>query len=328
MKDIKDFLQNSFLFKVFSPEKKSFFSAFFSIKKILKEEKPDILHLHGTRAAVWGRTAVIGLKRKPRVVYTLHGFHILHSNFLKRFLFLKMEKFLNKWTDVLVCVSEADKKIFLEKKMISADKVKVIKNGIEIAKFQISQEKVEEKRKELGLENSFVVSAVGRLHHQKDFFTAIRSLKILKEKIPELKLLIIGEGPQRERLEKEAEEVKDKIQFLGQRKDVPILLNVSDVVILPTNWEGLPLVSLEAGASGKPFLASNVGGVRETVVEEKTGFLFKPHSEKELAEKIFQLYCSPELRGEMGQNNFQFVSENFSREKMAQHYKNLYQSLL
>ena len=109
---------------------------------------------------------------------------------------------------------------------------------------------------------------------------------------------------------------------------MPVLINLSDIIILSTHWEALGLVCLEAGAARKPIIASNVDGPREAVIDGKTGFLFEPKSEKDLADKILKLYKDKELRKAMGESGYQFVSENFNKEKMIQNYKNLYQSLI
>ncbi|RLC37349.1 MAG: hypothetical protein DRH33_05855 [Candidatus Nealsonbacteria bacterium] len=300
------------------------------IKKILQKETPNILHIHGTRAALWVRLAVIGLKNKPKIIYTLHGFHIVRRNFFVRWFLIMMERFLNHWTDVLVCVSEADKNLVLKYKTIPPEKVKIIKNGIDVTKFQISQDEIQKARKKLELENKFVLCSIGRLHPPKDFSTILRALKLIVPQIQKVRLLVVGDGPLRKSLENETAQLglNEYVKFLGFREDIPVLINLSDTVILSTYWEGLPLVPLEAGASKKPIVASNVDGVRETIIDGKTGFLFEPKSAKDLAEKIIKLYQDEELRKEMGERGFEFVKTNFSLEKMVRAYQDLYISLL
>lgn len=298
------------------------------LRNFIKKEKPEILHLHGTRAAIWTRLAVIGLKNRPKIIYTLHGFHIPRRSFFGRMPLIILERFLNRLTDILVCVSEADKELVLKYKTIAKNKIFVIKNGIDIKEFQIEQELIKDKKKELGLEDNFIITTIGRLHPPKDFSTILKALKLILKKIKNVKILIIGDGHLRKSLKKETKKLDlgKNVKFLGQREDVPILINLSDIIVLSTNWEGLPLVPLEAGACKKPVIASNVNGVKETIIDGKTGFLFKKNSPKDLAEKILKLFESENLRKKMGEDAFYFVSEKFNKKRMIEEYKKLYQS--
>jgi glycosyltransferase involved in cell wall biosynthesis len=301
------------------------------IKKIIQREKPEIIHAHGTRAAAWVRIAVAGMKEKPTVIYTLHGFHVVRKNFLSRWILVMIEKVLNRWADVLACVSDADKKLVLKYKVISKNKIRVIKNGIKIENFYFTHKEIEEKKEEMGISNKLVLSSIGRLHPQKDFLTLLRALRIFIKRFSGAKiiLLIVGDGPLRGFLEKAAKElsIENYVSFLGFRKDVPRLMNASDVIILSTNWEGLPLVPLEAGASKKPIIASDVEGIRETIIDKKTGLLFKPGSSGDLAEKIIILYQSRELLERMGEENYKNVLRNFNLRLMLENYKSLYNEL-
>jgi glycosyltransferase involved in cell wall biosynthesis len=145
-----------------------------------------------------------------------------------------------------------------------------------------------------------------------------------------VRLLVIGDGPLRQALETEAKSLSiiRQVQFLGYRDDIPELLNVADIVILSTNWEGLPLVPLEAAACKKPVIASDVIGVQETVVNGETGYLFKKGDAHDLAEKIKNLLENPELRRKMGENGYRFVIQNFSLENMVLRYDALYEKIM
>ncbi len=307
----------------------SIFGKLLTIYKIIKKETPEIVHIHGTRSAFFVRIAVIFLKRKPRIIYTLHGFHIIRKKWPLNKILVFIEKFLNHWTDVLVCVSEADKKLVLKYGTMPAGEIKVIKNGIDKKQFQINDKSSAVKLKsKLGIENKFILLAVGRLHPPKDYLTILKAVALLVDKIPNIKLLIAGDGKMKDCLKKETSNLKigEYVSFLGYRKDVPLLLKIADIVVLSTNWEGLPLVPLEAGACRKPIIASNIDGVSETIINGETGFLFKKASPKDLAEKILTLYKNKKLRESMGENGYAFVSSNFSEEKMVQEYNDLYKS--
>ena len=325
-------LRNSYFknLNVICPPDKGLFSRIRILRKILIRKNFEIIHAHGTRAAFLARLAIIGLKNRPKIVYTLHGFHLIRRPFLFRWFFLSLEKILNRWTDILVCVSEADKNLVLKYKTNTSEKIKIIKNKIDIEKFQATKELEEKTKKELGLEDNFVLCTIGRLHLQKDFSTVLRALNLIEFKMRNPKLLIVGDGPLRDSLERETKGlgIEKYVNFLGFREDIPILINLSDIIILSTKWEGLPLTPLEAGASRKPIIASNIEGVKETIIDDKTGFLFNPGSAEDLAEKILTLYNQEELRKKTGENAFRFVSENFSKERMIQEYENLYKEIL
>lgn len=325
---LKKYSQLGFLFK--GLKKASLLDTTKQVRKIIDKVKPDIVHAHGTRAAFLARLAVLRLKNKPKIIYTLHGFHIIRKNIVFKNLLIVLERFLNHWTDILVCVSEADKDLVLKYKTIDPKKIRVIKNGIDIERFQLAPKIAEQAKLVWQLKNKLVLCSIGRLHPPKDFSTILKALKIVIPQIGNVELLIIGDGPLREPLEREAKELGllKYVKFLGFREDTPVLINLSDIVILSTKWEGLPLVPLEAGACKKPIIASDVGGVRETVLNKKTGLLFKPGSAKDLAEKILELAKSEELREKLGQRAFGFVSKNFSKQKMIKEYQNLYNFLL
>ncbi|MFH1677736.1 MAG: glycosyltransferase family 4 protein [Patescibacteria group bacterium] len=310
-------------------KKQNFIKNIFQIKNFVKNKQPDIIHVHGTRAAFWARIAIIGLKKRPKIIYTLHGFHIIRKYFLIRWILLVIERFLNRWTDVLVCVSEADKNLVLKYKTISQDKIVVINNSIDIIKFQINQDLIESLKQKLSLENQFIITTIARLHPPKDILTILKAVKLLINKISDIKLLIVGDGPLRESLEQETKKLglEQCVKFLGSREDVPVLINLSDIIVLSTKWEGLPLAPLEAGACKKSIIASDVEGVRETIINKKTGYLFQPGSEKDLAEKILKLAESKELRKKIGENAFKFISVNFDEKIMINKHQKLYQSL-
>ena len=305
-------------------------SAIKAVRAFIEDEKPDIIHSHGTRSASWARLALMGRKKdgRPRLVYTLHGFHIVRRRFFVRMFLMSIERFLNRWTDTLVCVSAADRNLVSKYGTAPPEKVQIVRNGIDIGSFRVSQAQIDGLRDSLGLAGCFVLCSVARLHTPKDFSVILRTLRILSSQQNIFRLLIVGDGPSRTPLEQEAKNLRvdEYTKFLGFRDDVPVLLNLSDIVILSTRWEGLPLVTLEAGACQKPVVASHVEGLAETVVDERTGYLFESGSEDDLAQKILKLFGSKDLREQMGRNALQFVSEQFSREKMTETYRSVYLS--
>ena len=305
----------------------------FQIRNAIKKENADILHVHGTKPAMITRLAVMGLRKKPKIVYTLHGLHIIRKKFPVKQLLVLLERFLNRWTDVLICVAEGDKKSALEYRLISESKVVVIMLGIDMKEFEVPAEKVRQLRAELGLEGKFIISGIGRLHPQKDFSTALKAVKLLTDKNSEknknIVFIIVGDGELRAELEAETKSlgITEYVRFLGYRKDIPVLVNMSDLVWMSTNWEGFGLIPAEAGAARKTTVSSNVSGPREVVVDGETGYLFTRGSYEELAEKTQALIDSDGLRTKMGDANYEHVKNNFSMEKMIEKHRKLFNSL-
>lgn len=299
--------------------------------RIIKREQPEILHAHGTRAAVLARTAMFFVKKKPKLIYTIHGFHIAKKNWIVTKILLLFERFLNRRTNIAVCVSESDKKEVLKYKTIEESRVLIIKNGIDLKKFErIDKTKTENTKQRLKLDGYFTIITIGRLHEPKDYYTILKALKITLNRIFNIKLLIAGDGPLKDSLVREVKSLRlnNYVKFLGFCRNVPVLINLSDVVILSTKGEGLPLVPIEVGAGRKPIIASDVEGVREVVLNNKTGYLFKKGDAEDLAEKILKLYQDEKLRIRMGEEGYKFVLDNFSKEKMVKEYKRLYFSLV
>jgi glycosyltransferase involved in cell wall biosynthesis len=301
-----------------------------ALRRIIRNESPDILHAHGTRAALWARLSVIGLKNRPALIYTLHGLHIAKRRIPLRWFYLALERFANRWTDKLVCVSFSDRKEVLDYKLISPSRIEVIRNGIRISDFVLDAKAIAAKRKEMRLDNRFVLISVGRLHPQKDFSTLLLAFKeVIKENKYAI-LLIVGDGPLRSSLEEETNclDLSENVRFLGFREDIPLLINVSDVLVLSSNWEAFGLVCVEASAAKKPVIASDIEGVRETVMDNETGYLFRKGSATDLAKKIRSLSASEELRKNMGEAGFSFASKNYSADMMVAGYKKLFSDII
>lgn len=304
---------------------------FFKLLKFIKEEKFDILHFHGTRAAILGRIVAILAGYRGRIVYTIHGFHLPRYPFLKRIPLLLAERFLNRFTDAIICVSYSDKEMIIQKKLVEKEKIEVIWNGIDIEQFQQIKINSFDKKKELDLPvNAFVITMIGRLHPSKDYMTLLSSFRLVMSILPNAYLLIVGEGPLRPKLEQYARslEIYKRVRFTGFRRDIPALLAITDIFVLSTFWEGLPLALLEAMASAKPVIASDVGGNREIVINGETGLLVPPRDPEILAQAIIELAKNPQKAKEMGKKGFLRVKEHFSLEAMVRKTTKLYERLI
>jgi glycosyltransferase involved in cell wall biosynthesis len=186
------------------------------------------------------------------------------------------------------------------------------------------------KKKEFNLPpEAFVITMVGRLHTQKDHRTLISAFQLITSILQNAYLLIVGQGPLRKKLQQysQALGIDRRTRFLGFRRDIPAILAITDVVVLSTHWEGLPLILLEAMASAKPVIATDISGNREVILDGKTGLLVPPRDPEILAQAITKLAKDPKKAKEMGEKGLLRVAECFSFEMMVKKTIELYESL-
>jgi len=273
------------------PDPFTAFLAILEIRRILKKESPDILHLNSTTAGFLGSLASVGLKLK--VIYTVHGWAFLEPGFKSKLYFL-LEKLSSPLKDKFIVLSDFDKKQGL--RITKKKKIVKIYNGLEKLSF-LSREQA---RKALNLhQKEKIVGCVANFYKTKGLKYLVKAN--LKEKI-----VLIGDGPERKSLK------KDNVILLGRKKDAYKYLKAFDVFCLPSVKEGFPFVILEALQAQVPIAATKVGALPE-ILEEK--FLVKSESPEALKEKIEYLLKTKEAPK---------AKQDFSLEKTLKQTKNLY----
>ena len=292
----------------------------FKLASLIKEKKIDVIHAHNATAWFYVTWASI-LTRVP-IVYTEHDRSFPTPLRLKYFHY-----FFGKYATAVIAVSKTVKENLEKYEHIK--NVKVIYNGIDPDLFKPAsiEEKVL-KKKQLGLnKNDFVLGNVGRMDYWKNQRILIEILPDLKKISPQIKLILVGRGEEEGNLKKLAikKGVKNDVIFLGQRSDVNQILKAFDIFVFPSLTEGLPLVVIEAMATGLPIVASHVGGIPELVVNGETGFLVSPTSKEEIKETIIKLLNNPKLRKEMGQIARKRFETHFSLPQMVQKYIEVYE---
>jgi glycosyltransferase involved in cell wall biosynthesis len=199
----------------------------------------------------------------------------------------------------------------------------MVYNGINPAHFFISKEdKAVNAKKTIGI--------IGRLAAVKDHKNLINAFKLAREKLKNIELMIVGDGPLKQELESYVQEMglAESVVFTGARRDIAQLLSGFDIFILSSLDEGMPITLLEAMAAGVPVIATKVGGIPEIVVDGKTGFLVPPQAPDKLAEKIYLLLENGKLADLMGKEGRKSVDENFSIGKMVSKYEAIYLAAL
>jgi glycosyltransferase involved in cell wall biosynthesis len=301
-----------------------------AIAGILRAEKPDLLHTHGGIAGLYGRMAAhkAGV---PKVVHTLHGIHYLHyRNVLLRAVYADLERYCSKFTDAVVFVSEADGEVGRRLRLARPAKIRIVRNGIDGA----GPGDEGFSRRSAGLLTSLpqgapLIGTVARLHRQKGVAFLLRSAAAILAGRPEGRIIVAGGGEMEAGLRREARElgVDRRFLLLGERADASEILSRLDVFVLPSLWEGLPLVLIEAAALGKPIVATAVEGTREIVTDGETGLLVPPADPAALAAAVNRLLDDPALAARLGAQARETIPPRFTLAKMIAGYEEIYASL-
>lgn len=291
--------------------------AFLRIFLCLLRIKPDILQTFMFTSNTWGRIAGI-FSGMPVMVASERSTDLWKKNH-----HFFIDKFLGFFTDKIVCNSESVKSHYEKKLGQISRKLIVIKNGIDLERFSFDNSKPVQKKEK-------IVLTVSRISPEKGIQFLIEAAKIVLKKTKDVKFLIAGKGPLRKELEDlvKKHKIQDRVIFSGYIKNIENLISESDVVILPSLWEGLPNILLEAMAMKKPIIATDVGGVREIVKNGENGFIVKPACAREIAKRIIDVLTDEKNSLRMGENGYRFVKGNFDVKKMVSSYQCLYTELI
>jgi len=235
---------------------------------------------------------------------------------------IKSPKSYNLSTKV-VCVSKQVKE-YLKSKGVKEEKLEVIYTGIDTNKF--TPEIKKDFKKEWGIKDEVVVGIVAVLRSQKRHIDLLEAIKT----IDNIKLVIVGEGPQRRNIENfiKNNNLENKVIMMGHREDVDLILPNFDIFVLPSREEALGTSLLEAQSAGVCALGSKVGGIPECIKENHTGLLFEALNPQDLKEKLQILIDDKDLRKKFSSNAREFIVKNFSVEKMVNDTKELYERVV
>ena len=265
-----------------SPYKFNNIKAIRQLKKIINDEKFDIIHCHTPMGSVVTRLAAKSARRKyhTRVIYTAHGFHFYKgAPKLNWLLFYPAEKYLAKYTDTLITINKEDYNLANRKFCKRCKDIQYVPGvGVDIDKFNIKLSNKERKkfRKSLNLnENDYVLTCVARLDKNKNQSFLINVVnEMIKEK-NNIHLLLVGPDELNGYYQNMVHEkhLDNNIHFLGKRDDIPNILSISDIVVSASLREGLPVNVIEAFSAGKPVVALNCRGMSDLIENGKNGFI-------------------------------------------------------
>jgi glycosyltransferase involved in cell wall biosynthesis len=240
---------------------------------------------------------------------------------------LWIDRSTNWLVKVNVCVSQAVADFSIRNAGLAPNKTIVIPNGVDADRF-ISAGPAD--LAQFGIPaGSRTVLTVGRLDPQKGLGDLIEAASLVAPRVPQAQFLIVGEGPERSRIERDiaARRLGDRVHLAGWRADIPAIMVAGSLLVLSSHWEGLPNVVLEAMAAGLPVVATRVEGVDELVIEAQTGLLVAPRSPKQLAAAIEQMLTAPDAARTFGAAGRRRVQAEFSWAAMSARYAVLYESL-
>jgi glycosyltransferase involved in cell wall biosynthesis len=298
---------------------------FWKLYKVMMEKKPSIIHTHNTEPLTDATPAAL-LARIPVRVHTDHARHFPDK---RRYMF--SEWLLSHFISQFVAVSEHTKENLVRHEKIRPNKIKVVFNGISGEKYNIRIDK-EKKKAELGVGPSRtpILGVAARLTKQKGITYLLKAMKLLCKDFSDILLLIAGEGELWDELHAEVNEldIERNVLFLGPRLDIHEILQVQDIFVLPSLYEGLPLVLLEAMAASLPIVAADVGGVRQAVQDGINGLLLRPEDPGALYDAIKRLIKNRAMRADFSKNSLEVFQKQFTLERMVKTYEKLYSDCL
>lgn len=287
---------------------------------ILKRKKCQLIHYHDAHAVMLGAVAS-RLAKIPLRVLTRRVDFPLNENFISRWKYQKN-------IDAFIAVSNGVRDVLVEGG-IEKEKIYVVPDGIDFTPYEKSQEKGVLRRELNFAPDDYVVGIVAHLADHKGHKYLIEAMSLLKDKLPKVRLIIVGEGPLKLDLSRQVKSfnLEDVVFFLGFREDIPRILASLDLFVLSSHMEGLGSSLLEAMATRLPVVATRVGGIPDVVIHGETGLLVPPRNPVALAEAIMDMYSNRERATQMGQKGYEVVHQKFSAEAMASRVIEVYKRL-
>lgn len=288
----------------------------YRISKIIKSEKPDVIHTHHRMAALYARILKI-FYPKLQLVYTAHNV-------------FENKKLLTKISlseTMIAAVGKGVKQNLMGFFGVDEKSIRIIYNAV-------NMESIEEKDKnrellELKAQGKILLAAVGRLSEQKGMDVFLKTFARVEKNLPEVRGIIIGDGELREELEQLAEKlgISGKVLFLGYQEHIAVLLDQIDLLVMPSRWEGLPLTPIEVFAVQKTLVASNISGINEIVKNEENGLLVPKDDDEAFGEAVIRLLADSEMKRRLEKNGKKDYERFYHYETFLEAYEAFYRSV-
>ena len=306
-----------------NPLKPSNFKAYKKLKQLQKERNFDLVYCQQPVGGLMGR--LIGKKFKLPVIYTAHGFHFFKGcSFKNKLVYKTVEKWLSKFTDILITINDEDYEA--AKKMKAKHVAKISGIGMEFNKYQPLTESRTEIRKSLNLkEDDFAIVTVAEFIKRKNYNTMLKTIKELKNRNINVKFIICGRGQEEENIKAQIKEfdIAENVILLGFRKDINRILTASDMFMLASFQEGLTLSVIEAMSYGLPCVVSDVRGNRDLIIDGEGGFVVETTNEEMFADKIEALINNEEMKHKFAEFN-KLESEKYTIKSVIAELEEIY----
>ncbi len=292
---------------------------------IARRERVSIFHAHQYTPFFYSLASGF-FGRRPPVVFTEHGRHFPDYPRQKRMMFNRL---CLRQRDRVVAVGNGVRQAVIRNEGIAARRVEVIHNGVRLPNGAPRSDRIAVRNK-IGLApDDYVAIVVARFDPVKDLITAIRVTDAVIKSVPNARLVLVGDGPERDAVEGEirARQLQPHVRLLGFRRDVPELLAAADVCLLTSLSEGIPLSLIEAMSEGLPVVATRVGGVPEVVIDGQTGILTRAQDVGAMAAAITKLAQDRPLSESLGEYGNRRARECFSQDRMCDKYRTLFREM-
>ncbi|MBW6496935.1 MAG: glycosyltransferase [Bacteroidales bacterium] len=318
--------------------------AYRQIRQIMKDFQPHIVHTHASKAGALGRMAANSLK-VPIILHTFHG-HVFDAYFshLKASFYKSVERRLASLSTGIIAISDAQQFDLSHKyKICPEEKIRVIPLGFDLSRFRENQTEKRKafREKHLIADDEIAIGIVGRLVPIKNHDLFLEALKILKGKSgSKIRAFIVGDGESRTHIEHKARQLdldftdwntrpqKAFLTFTGWITEMDQVNAGMDIIALSSLNEGTPVSLIEAQAAEKPIVSTNVGGISNVVVPDKTAFLTASNDPSGFAEKLLLLAKNGELRKQMGDGGWAMVGQKFHYQRLVDDMSAYYFELL
>ena len=308
--------------------------AVWRLAQVIRRERPAILHTHTAKAGAVGRLAALlaGDAKPPIVVHTFHG-HVLRGYFgpLRSCGFRRLERWRARATPPRVAVSPGVGDGRGARGVAPRERFTVVRLGIELAHRVTDVDGRDETRRVLGIgPDRFTVGWIGRMTGVKRTGDVLLAFKQLRDRGVDATLCLVGDGPERDHVERRAHElgIMRSTLFLGYQEDVAPFYAAFDAMILPSGNEGTPVSAIESLAAGRPVVATRVGGVPDVVRDGEDGFLVDRGAVDQLADALARLAEDPSLRERMGEAGRERVLARYAVDRLVDDVDRLYRALL
>lgn len=295
------------------------FRSLWKIRCYIKKNGIELVHSHGKGAGMYARPLKL-LCPGIKVVHTFHGVYIEEYSVLLRAIYCQIERRLRRWTDHFICVSQSERKEAMRLRFADPKHTSVICNGVEPEHFQSVIINRDQYLKEFGFpQNAYIIGCVARLEQMKGHQYLLSAFAKLIKKHPQSRLLLVGDGPERETIEAQIQEqnLGSFVYLTGFRHDVPQLLKLFDMFVSASLKEGMPYTLIEALAAGTPVTATDVIGNRDVIHGGKNGFLVCAENAEDLAEKLDYAVQNPELCRKYSVQGQKTVRALFTEQRFA-----------